>query len=77
MIVLPLTSEFHDTPTFRITVVAGERTGLRKRSQIMVDKATTVPRVKLGPRIGRVDSTTIEAVNEALRGFLGLRPGSK
>jgi len=58
-------------------VVAGERTGLRKRSQIMVDKATTVPRVKLGPRIGRVDASTLEAVNEALRGFLGLRLRSR
>jgi mRNA interferase MazF len=77
VIVLPLTSEMHDTPMFRITVLAGERTGLRKRSQIMVDKATTVPRVKLGPRIGRVDATTLEAVNEALRGFLGLGSNSK
>jgi mRNA interferase MazF len=77
VIVLPLTSEMHDTPLFRITVLAGERTGLRKRSQIMVDKATTVPRVKLGPRIGRVDAATLDAVNEALRGFLGLELSSK
>jgi mRNA interferase MazF len=77
VIVLPLTSEIHDTPMFRITVVAGERTGLRKRSQIMVDKAAAVPRAKLGPRIGRVDAATLEAVNEALSGFLGLRSRPK
>jgi mRNA interferase MazF len=72
VIVLPLTSEIHDTPLFRVTVTASDRTGLHMISQIMVDKAATVPRVKLGPRIGRVDAATLEAVNQALRGFLGL-----
>ena len=72
VIVLPLTSEMHDTPLFRVTVEAGASTGLRIPSQIMVDKATAVPRVKLGTRIGRVDGATMQAVEEALRGFLGL-----
>ena len=69
---LPLTSEMHDAPLFRVTVAAGAATGLRTASQIMVDKATTVPRVKLGARIGRVDAATLRADDEALRGFLGL-----
>ena len=72
VIVLPLTSEIHDAPLFRVTVAAGDATGLRAPSQIMVDKATTVPRSKLGSRIGEVDTTTMQAVNEALLGFLGL-----
>jgi mRNA interferase MazF len=70
--VLPLTSEIHSTPLFRVTVAAGDATGLRMPSQIMVDKATTVLRAKLGSRIGQVDTTTMQAVNEALLGFLGL-----
>jgi mRNA interferase MazF len=74
VVVLPLTSELYDAPLFRVTVNAGRRTGLRKASQIMVDKATAVPRGKLGTRIGRVDGPTMEAVDEALRGFLGLSP---
>ncbi len=72
VVVLPLTSELHDTPLFRVTVSAGKQTGLRVASQIMVDKATAVPRGKLGARIGRVDRLTLQAVDEALRGFLGL-----
>ena len=72
VVVLPLTSELHDTPLFRIGVRAGNQTGLRTPSQIMVDKATAVPRGKLGARIGRVDRGTLHAVDEALRGFLGL-----
>jgi mRNA interferase MazF len=72
VIVLPLTSEMHDAPLVRVTVAAGESTGLRVLSQIMVDKATAVPRVKLGARIGQVDEATMRAVSQALRGFLGL-----
>jgi len=72
VIVLPLTSEMHDAPLFRVNIAAGAATGLRKPSQIMVDKATTVPRAKLGPRMGRVDAATMRAVDAALRAFLGL-----
>jgi mRNA interferase MazF len=72
VVVLPLTSEIHDAPLFRIAVGAGKQTGLRVASQIMVDKATAVPRGKLGVRMGRVDGQTMRAVDEALRGFLGL-----
>ena len=72
VIVLPLTSEMHDAPLVRVTVAAGESTGLRVPSQIMVDKATAVPRVKLGARIGQVDEATMRTVSQALRGFLGL-----
>lgn len=72
VIVLPLSSEIHDAPLFRVTVAADRSTGLRVPSQIMVDKATAVPRAKLGVRIGQVDEPTMQAVAEALRGFLGL-----
>lgn len=72
LIVLPLTSELHDAPLFRVSVPVGEETGLRKPSQIMVDKATTVPRIKIGPAIGRINAATMLKVDQALRGFLGL-----
>lgn len=70
--VLPLTTELHDAPLFRIPVSPEARTGLRKASQIMVDKLTTVPRIKIGARVGRVDSATMQAVNRALTNFLAL-----
>jgi mRNA interferase MazF len=72
VIVLPLISEIHEAPLFRVTVAASRETGLRKASQIMVDKATAVPRIKLGARIGKVDAATMRTVDKALRGFLGL-----
>ena len=70
--VLPLTQEIHPTPLFRVTVQPGKETGLRRISQVMVDKITTVPRVKIGATMGRVDAATMQAVRLALVGFLGL-----
>jgi mRNA interferase MazF len=70
--VLPLTSELHDAPLFRITVEAGKASGLTKKSQVMVDKPTTVPRSKVGNRIGQLDGQTMILVEKALRVFLGL-----
>ena len=69
---LPLTSELHDAPLFRVTVQPGKSSGLRNISQVMVDKTTTVPRAKVGQRIGRVDAVTLREVDSAMRGFLGL-----
>ena len=68
---LPLTDELHDMPLFRVTVEPGEETGLRLRSQVMVDKATTIPRTKAGTRIGRLDGATLANVSRALASFLG------
>lgn len=70
--VVPLTSEIYDAPLFRVTVTPGKETGLRKISQIMVDKMTTVPRAKLGQRIGRLDSATLRLVAQAMKSFLDL-----
>ncbi len=70
--VLPLTSELHDMPPIRITVEPGGDTGLQRRSQVMVDKATTIPRTKAGARIGRLDGATLASVSRALAAFLGV-----
>jgi mRNA interferase MazF len=70
--VLRLTSELHDWPLFRMTVEAVRGTGLQTRSQVMIDKAATVPRSRIGQRIGRLDGDTMRAVTAALAKFLGL-----
>jgi mRNA interferase MazF len=70
--VLLLTSELHDAPLLRITLKPGKGTGLLNASQIMIDKAQTVPRQKIGQCIGRVDVATMCKVDRALAAFLGL-----
>jgi mRNA interferase MazF len=70
--VLRITSEVHGLPLARITVNPTVENGLVKRSQIMIDKAATVPRGKIGQRIGHLRPTTMRAISEALARFLDL-----
>ncbi len=70
--VLRLTSELHDWPLFRITIRPGRSNGLQRASQVMIDKAATIPRAKIGQLIGRADLATMRAVDAALTRFLGL-----
>ncbi len=70
--VLPLSSDIHDLPLLRVTVEPTKDNGLRLRSQVMVDKATTIPRMKVGGRIGCLDQATMAATSKALMMFLGL-----
>ena len=48
--VLPITSELRETPLFRIGIGPNAVNGLRVESQIMVDKAHTLPAKKSGSR---------------------------
>ena len=73
---LPLTNELRGLPLLRIPVEPGKKTGLRVRSEIQVDKAMTVPREKIGPRLGTLDEGTMQRVDEALVRFLGLVGGT-
>ena len=59
-------------PLFRLVVAPSERNGLRSASRLMVDKLTTVPKTRLGQRIGRLDDEDIVRVNRAMLVFLGL-----
>jgi mRNA interferase MazF len=68
--IAPLSSEIYKAPLFRVTIQPGKETGLHKVSQVMVDKITTVPRAKIGHRIGSVETSTLRAVNQAIKGFL-------
>ena len=69
--VLLLTSTLVEAPLIRIDVAPDATNGLRARSQIMVDKATTVRREKVGPPIGRIDERTLAMVDRSLALFLG------
>ena len=70
--VLPLTSDLRPVPQVRITVEPDASNGLRARSQIMVDKANTLSRNKVGAAIGKLAPGDLAAVNRALLVFLGL-----
>lgn len=70
--ILPVTTELRPITTFRITVDPSQKNGLRASSQIMVDKAHTIPRDKAGVPFGELDLRTLKAVDRSLAVFLGL-----
>lgn len=69
--ILPVTSELRDAPLFRIRVEATSDNGLRRTSEVMVDKLQTVAREKIGRTIGHLDDESMLAINRALAVFLG------
>ena len=69
--ILLVSSALIDAPLIRLTIQPTEGNGLRKPSQIMIDKAMTLKRDKLGKPIGRVDDETMISVNRSLALFLG------
>ncbi len=70
--VLPITSAIIGTPVFRITLEPSAANGLRKVSQIMVDKIVSMKREKIGEAFGRLDDETMLRVNRALAVWLGV-----
>ncbi len=72
VIVLPISSTMVDAPLFRITVHPSDRNGLKKSSQMMVDKIIAYKREKIGKAFGSIDHTTMIEVERALAVFIGL-----
>jgi mRNA interferase MazF len=66
------TSDSTELPMFRVSIEPSASNGLQSRSQIMVDKVMSVPKRKLGRRIGELGARDVARLNEALRTFLGL-----
>ena len=70
--ICPFTTDPIDAPLFRLPVVPNEENGLRGLCRLMVDKITTVPKTKIGSRIGRLDDKDVVQLNRAIIVFLGL-----
>ena len=70
--VLPVTTELRPIETFRVAVDPSAKNGLRMPSQIMVDKAHTIPRGKAGVPFGELEPRTLRKVDCALAVFLGI-----
>lgn len=70
--VLPVTSTLVAAPLLRVTVQPNAKNGLQKPSQVMVDKAMTVKREKVGPAFGRIDAEALVEVERCLAVFLGI-----
>ncbi|HET6630330.1 MAG TPA: type II toxin-antitoxin system PemK/MazF family toxin [Woeseiaceae bacterium] len=70
--VLPLTSNIVDAPLFRLTIDPSRQNGLARVSQVMVDKAITLPRAKIGKVVGQLGDDPMIRVSRALSVWLGI-----
>jgi mRNA interferase MazF len=69
---LPITSDLVRVPLARVRVEPTPENGLRKPSEVMVDRISTSALARVGQTIGRVDRETLLAVETALLVHLGL-----
>jgi mRNA interferase MazF len=70
--VLLVSSTWIDAPLLRVGVQPTPENGLQKPSQVMVDKAMTIKRDKVGPAFGRLDANAMIEVERCLAVFLGI-----
>lgn len=70
--VLLISGTLVEAPFLRVSVVPDASNGLQKKSQVMIDKAMTIKREKIGPAFGSVDPHTLLEVDRCLAVFLGI-----
>ena len=70
--VCAFTTDPTEAPIFRLPFEPSETSGLRANCRLMVDKITTVPRTRLGTRIGRLADEDVVRLNRAVVVFLGI-----
>ena len=68
----PLTSTLIEAPLVRLTVQPTPANGLRKPSQLMIDKLFTVPLAAIGEVIGVLEPAVMAHLDLALRDWLEL-----
>lgn len=70
--VCPFTTDPTEAPLLRLVITPADGNGLREVSRIMIDKITTVPKSKLGARVGRMADEDMLRLNRGAVVFLGL-----
>lgn len=71
VIVCPVTSKIVEVEKIRPRLQPDGRNGLRRASQVMSDKITTVHVRKVGPRIGSVTEQDLQKIDFSLSLVLG------
>ena len=66
------TTDPTDAPLLRMLIEPNDGNGLTNASRLMIDKITTVPKARLGKRIGKLNDEDVVRLNRALTVFLGL-----
>ncbi len=67
-----LSSHLQQTPLFRYQVEPHPENGLSVPSQVQVDKIMTLPRTKLGQKIGRLQDRQLQEITRLIALWVGL-----
>lgn len=70
--VCAFTTDATEAPLFRLEVAPTSENGLNETSRLMVDKLVTMPRAKLGKRLGQLADADLLRLSRAIVVFLGL-----
>ena len=67
----PVTSDLQPVTLFRMDVIPSSGNGLKKHSQVMVDKMTSLPLKRIDKVIGRLSAEQIRDIDTSLKLWLG------
>ncbi|MBK9180725.1 MAG: type II toxin-antitoxin system PemK/MazF family toxin [Acidimicrobiales bacterium] len=70
--VCAFTTDPTEAPLLRLRVEPDERNGLHQPCSLMVDKLTTIPRSKIGERLGQLGDEDLVRLTRSMVVFLGL-----
>jgi len=72
VVLCPISSEITGLSLFRVAIPASDGAGLRKDTEVMVDKLAAVRRTRVSRRVGRLSRAQMALVDGALRLWLEL-----
>ncbi len=67
IVLCPISSELTGLTLFRVAISASETSGLKKESEVMVDKITAARSTRVARRIGFLSASQMNRVDGALR----------
>ena len=72
VLVCLVTTVIRAAPLYRLSLAAGDESGLREPSQVMVDKIMAVRRDRCGAQIGRIDDAALLTLRRLLAFVVGI-----
>ena len=72
IVLCPVTSDLKGADLFRVPLTAKETPGIRKDSEVMVDKLRAIERRRIGKWVGHLSARQMHAIDVALARWLGL-----
>ena len=73
VVVFLMTTKLHpESPLIRYSVLPTQANGLKEPTDVMIDKIFTVPRERMGKKIGKLDPAQMTEITAELAIFLGM-----